>query len=122
MGILLRLAASAAALWVATLLISGITVTAETPLGMVGTFVAIAVLFGVINAVLRPIIKLVGFPFYILTLGLVALLVNGLLFLLTSWIAGLLDIPFRVDNLWSAILGALVVGLASWAINYFVED
>lgn len=123
MGILLRLAASAAALWVATLLISGIRVNAETTLGTIGTFVAVAALFGIINAVLRPIIKFFGCALYALTLGLIALVVNGLLFWLTGWIAGLLDLPFEVDNFWpSAILGALLVGIVSWVINMFIDQ
>lgn len=123
MGILLRLAASAAALWVATLLISGIRVNAETTLGTIGTFVAVAALFGIINAVLRPIIKFFGCALYALTLGLIALVVNGLLFWLTGWIAGLLDLPFEVDNFWpSALLGALLVGLVSWLINMFIDQ
>jgi putative membrane protein len=122
MGILLRLAASAAALWVATLLIDGIRVNAETTLGTIGTFVAVAALFGVINAVLRPIIKFFGCALYALTLGLIALVVNGLLFWLTGWIAGLLDLPFEVDNFWpSALLGALIVGVVSWLINMFID-
>jgi putative membrane protein len=122
MGILLRLAASAAALWVATLLISGIRVNAETTLGTIGTFVAVAALFGIINAVLRPIIKFFGCALYALTLGLIAVVVNGLLFWLTGWIAGELDLPFEVDNFWpSALLGALLVGVVSWVINMFID-
>ncbi|GAA1417048.1 phage holin family protein [Catellatospora coxensis] len=123
MGILLRLAASAAAVWVATMLVPGISVTAETLLGTIGTFVAIAVIFGLCNAFIRPIVKMVGCGLYVFTLGLIALVVNGALFMLTSFIAGLLDVPFHVDNFWpAAILGALVVGLTSWALNWFIED
>lgn len=122
MGILLRLAASAVAVWVATLILPGITVKAETTAGTIGTFVAVALIFGIVNAVLRPIIKFVGCAFYVLTLGLVALVVNGALLLLTSWLAGLLDLPFKVANFWpSAILGALIIGLASWVINLFIK-
>ncbi|MEU8005060.1 phage holin family protein [Catellatospora sp. NPDC049111] len=123
MGILLRLAASAAAVWVATMLVPGISVTAETLLGKIGTFVAIAVIFGLCNAFIRPIVKMVGCGLYVFTLGLIALVVNGALFMLTSFIAGLLDVPFHVDDFWpAAILGALVVGLTSWALNWFIED
>ncbi|GHJ50535.1 hypothetical protein Cs7R123_78770 [Catellatospora sp. TT07R-123] len=122
MGIILRLAASAAAVWVATLLIDGITVNAETTAGKIGTYVAIAVIFGVCNALLRPIVKTVGCAFYVFTLGLIALVVNGLLFWLTSAIAGVLDVPFHVDGFLSALLGALVVGLVSWALNLLIPD
>ncbi|MEV4413727.1 phage holin family protein [Catellatospora sp. NPDC049609] len=123
MGILLRLAASAAAVWVATLLVPGIRVTAETTLGTIGTFVAVAVIFGLCNAFIRPIVKMVGCGLYVFTLGLIALVVNGALFMLTSFIAEQLDVPFHVDNFWpAAILGALVVGLTSWALNWFIDD
>ena len=123
MGILLRLAASAVALWVATLLISGIRLTTDSIAGQIGTLIAVAAIFGVVNAVLRPIIKTVGCAFYVFTLGLIAILVNGALFMLTSWIAGLLNLPFKVDNFWpSAILGALIVGLISWVVNLVIND
>ena len=72
-----------------------------------------------VNAVLRPIIKTVGCGLYVLTLGLIALVVNGLLFLLTSWIAGQFDLPFHVDGFWpSAVLGALLVGIVSWLLEH----
>ena len=122
MGILLRLAASAAAVWVATLILPGIQVNAETTAGKIGTYVAIAVLFGVVNAVLRPIIKMVGCGLYVLTLGLISFVVNGLLLMLTSWLAGLLDLPFHVDGFWSGVLGALVIGLVSWLLNMFIKN
>jgi putative membrane protein len=123
MGIILRLAASAVAVWIAALLISGIRVEAETTAGTIGTVVAVAAIFGVINALLRPIIKTIGCAFYALTLGLIAIVVNALLFLLTGWIAQQLDLPFQIDNFWpSAVLGALVVGFVSWLINLVVTD
>jgi putative membrane protein len=122
MGILLRLAASAFALWIATLL-PGIALTTESTPGKIGTLIAVAAIFGVINAVLRPIIKTIGCAFYVLTLGLIALVVNGLLLLLTSWIADQLGLPFHVDNFWpSAVLGALIVGLISWLVNLVIQD
>ena len=110
MGILIRLVITAVALWIATLLIDGIQLTTDSLPGKVGTLLAVAVIFGIINAVLRPIIKTIGCGLYVLTLGLIALVVNGLLFLLTSWIAGIVDLPFHVDDFWpSAVLGALIV-------------
>lgn len=122
MGILIRLAISALALWIATLVIPGINLSTESIPKAVGTLLAVALIFGVINAILRPIIKLVGCAFYVLTLGLVALVVNGLLFMLASWIAGGLDLPFEVENFWpSAVLGALLVGVVSWVLNLLVD-
>lgn len=123
MGIIIRLAVGAVSLWIATALVDGIRLTTESFGGRVGTLLAVAVIFGIVNAVLRPIIKTVGCGLYVLTLGLVALLVNGLLFLLTGWIAGQLDLPFQVDDFWpAAVLGALIVGVVSWILNMFVPD
>ena len=123
MGILIRLVITAVSLWIATLLIDGIRLTTDSVPGQVGTLLAVAVIFGIVNAVLRPIIKTIGCGLYVLTLGLISLLVNGLLFLLTSWIAGRLDLPFHVDNFWpSAVLAALLVGVVSWLLNALVPD
>ena len=123
MGILIRLVITAVSLWIATLLIDGIRLTTDSLAGQIGTLLAVAVIFGLVNAVLRPIIKLIGCGLYVLTLGLISLVVNGLLFLLVSWIAGQLDLPFHVDDFWpSALLGALLVGVVSWLLNMFVPD
>ncbi|MFC4063842.1 phage holin family protein [Actinoplanes subglobosus] len=122
MGILIRLVITAVSLWIATLVIDGIELTADTAANKAGTLLAVAVIFGLVNAVLRPIIKTIGCGFYVLTLGLVAVLVNGLLLLLTSWIADKLDLAFHVDGVLSAVLGALLVGVVSWLLNMLVPD
>ncbi|MEU4155608.1 phage holin family protein [Actinoplanes sp. NPDC026670] len=122
MGILIRLVITAVSLWIATLVIDGIELTADTTANKAGTLLAVAVIFGLVNAVLRPIIKAIGCGFYVLTLGLVAVLVNGLLLLLTSWIADKLDLAFHVDGVFTAILGALLVGIVSWLLNMLVPD
>lgn len=123
MGILIRLAISALALWITTVIVPGITLSTDSIGEAVLTLVVVAVIFGVINAVLRPIIKTAGCAFYVFTLGLVALVVNGALFLLTSWIAGELELPFHVDDFWpSAVVGALLVGIVSWVLNALVGD
>jgi putative membrane protein len=122
MGILIRLAISAFALWLATLVIPGITVEGNAA-RQVGTLVVIAVIFGVVNAVLRPIVKTIGCWAYLLTLGLISLVVNGALLLLTSYIAEQLDLPFNVDKFWpTAVLGALFIGVVSWVLNLVVPD
>ncbi len=122
MGILIRLVITAVSLWIATLVIDGIELNTESTSGKVGTLLAVAVIFGLVNAVLRPIIKTIGCGLYVLTLGLVAILVNGLLLLLTSWIASQFDLGFHVDGVLSAVLGALLVGIVSWLLNMLVPD
>jgi putative membrane protein len=123
MGILIRLGISALAVFGATLLIPGINLGGDSALTKIGTLLVVAAIFGIVNAVLRPIIKILGCWAYVLTLGIVALVVNGALFQLTSFIAGRLDLPFHVEHFWpSAVLGALFVAVASWLLNLLVPD
>jgi len=122
MGIVIRLIVTAVALWVATLLLHGITLDTTSTPKKIGTLLAVAVIFGIVNAVIRPIVKTVGCAFYVLTLGLIALVVNGALFLFSSWIAGKLSLPFHVNGFLTAVLGALIVGLVSWLLNAVVPD
>jgi putative membrane protein len=122
MGILIRLGITAVALWISTLVIPGISLNTTSVPGKIGTLLVVAVIFGLVNAILRPIVKMIGCGFYILTLGLIALVVNGALFLLTSWIAGKFDVPFHVDSFGKAVLGALLVGIVSWLLNMLVPD
>jgi putative membrane protein len=118
----IRVLVAAVALWVATLIVDGIEVTGSGNLEDALTLLAVALIFGVVNAVLKPLIKVVGCVFYVLTLGLVALVVNALLFLLTGWLADQLDLPFQVDGFWPAFWGAIVVGVVSWLVNLIIPD
>ncbi|PZG01325.1 phage holin family protein [Micromonospora deserti] len=121
-GLLIRLGSTAVAFWLATLLIPGITLDSDSATETVTTLILVAVIFGVVNAVLQPVIKTVGCGFYLLTLGLIALVVNGLLFLLTSWIAEQAELPFHVDGFWpAAVLGALFVGIVTWILGALLD-
>ena len=122
MRFLLRTLATAVALWVATTLLGGITVSGSSTWVNALTLIAVAVIFGLVNAILKPIIKVLGCLFYLVTLGLIAFVVNALLFLLVSWLADLLNLPFHVDGFWTALWGAIIVGIVSWAINLLIPD
>ena len=122
MRFLLRVLVSAAALGVAAWAVSGIELLAGSGWTRVGTLLAVALIFGLINATLKPLIKVIGCAFYVLTLGLAALVVNGLLLWLTSVIAGDLTLPFHVTGFWPAFWGAIVVGLVSWLLNLLIGD
>jgi putative membrane protein len=122
MRFLLRVLVSAAALGVATWAVSGITLPAASGWSKAGTLLVVALIFGIINATLKPLIKVVGCAFYVLTLGLAALVVNGLLLWLTSWVAGKLSLPFHITGFWAAFWGAIIVGLVSWVLNLFIRD
>ncbi|MEV4256424.1 phage holin family protein [Spirillospora sp. NPDC049652] len=120
MRIIIKVAITAVALWVAELLVHGITVTGDTAGKRALTLVGVAVIFGVVNAVLKPLIKTLGCAFYILTLGLIGLVVNALLLLLTSFLAGKFSLPFHVDGFWPAFWGAIVVGVVGWLLHILI--
>ena len=122
MKILLGIIVSAAALGVAAWVIPGIVVAGHSDASKAETLLAVAVIFGVINAVLKPIIKTVGCAFYVLTLGLVALVVNGLLLWLASYVAGRLQLPFHVTGFVAAVEGALIVAVVSWGLHLLLGD
>jgi putative membrane protein len=123
MKILLRILVAMAALGVAAWLVPGIVLTGHDTAAKTLTLLVVAVIFGIVNAVLKPVIKTVGCAFYVLTLGLVAIVVNGLLLWLTSWIAfDKLHEPFHVTGFWAALWGALIVGIVSWVIHLILGD
>jgi putative membrane protein len=131
-----RLLINALALWLTTLLVAGVKVVPFAPIGSdqavqavqggivetgtvetVLTYLLVALIFGVVNGVIGNFIRVVAFPIYILTLGLIALLVNGLLLLLVAWISDLLGFGLEVEGFWWGVLGALVLALFSWIIG-----
>jgi len=122
MRFLIRVLASAAALAVATAVVPGIELTTASVTSKVLTLLGVALIFGVINAVLKPIVKIVGCLFYILTLGLIALVVNALLLWLTSWLADKLNLPWHITGFWPAFWGALIVSVVSWLLSIVVRD
>ncbi|MTK02564.1 phage holin family protein [Micromonospora sp. CP22] len=122
MGFLIRLATTAIALWITTLVVPGVEVTGRTGYDTAFTLLVVALIFGLVNAVLKPVIRVVGCVFYLLTLGLFALVVNALLFLLTDWIAGAIGLPFDVRGFWAAFWGAIVMAVVTWLISVVVPD
>ena len=122
MYFLLRVAVSAAALAVATAVLPGIQLLAGTLAKQVLTLVAVALIFGLINAFLKPVIKTIGCLFYVLTLGLVALVVNGLLLWLASAVAGWLSLPFHITGFVPAFLGAIIVSVVTWLLSVLIPD
>jgi len=113
---------SAAALGVAAWVVPGIVVAGHSDATKAGTVLVVALIFGVINTVLKPIIKTVGCAFYVLTLGLAALVVNGLLLWLASFIADQLKLPFHITGFVAAVEGALIVAVVSWVLHLVIGD
>ena len=122
MRLILRLLANAAALAVATFLLAGISLTAPTTEGKVVTLLVVALVFGVLNAVVKPVFTLVTAPLVLLTLGLFLLVINALMLLLTSWVSTRVDLGWSVDDFASAVLGAIIVSVVSFVLNAFVPD
>ena len=117
MKFIVRLLVNAAALWVATRIVPGVDYRGEAL-----PFFAVALLFGIVNAFIRPIVKILAFPIIILTLGLFTLVVNGLMLWLTSALSSALGLGFHVSGFWAALFGALVVSLVSTLLSLLVID
>jgi putative membrane protein len=114
--------ANALALALAAWLLAGIRLTSASRTDQVITLVLVALIFGVINAVVRPVVKLLSLPFIILTLGLLIFVINALMLLLTSWISGQVGLGFHVDGFWTAIFGGIIVMVATWVIELVLPD
>jgi putative membrane protein len=117
MGFLVRLLVNAAALWVATRIVPGVTFTGDWL-----PFLGVAMVFGVVNAFIRPVAKVLTFPIILVTLGIFLLVINGLMLWLTSSLSTALGLGFRVDGFWAAFWGALVVTIVSAILSIFVRD
>jgi putative membrane protein len=113
---------SAAALGVAAWVVPGVVIASHSDAKKVETLLVVALIFGVINTVLKPIIKTLGCAFYVLTLGLLAIVVNALLLWLASYVAGQLKLPFHITGFVAAVEGALIVGVVSWLLHLVLGD
>ncbi len=114
--------ANAGALAVAVWLLDKITLTGDSTGKKIGTLILVALIFGIVNFLVKPVVKLLSLPLLILTLGLFTLVVNALMLLLTSWLADKVDLSFHVDGFWTAVLGGLIISIVSWALNVVLPD
>ena len=117
MRLLLRLLVNAAALWVAVRFVSGISFDGNPVL-----LLAVALVFGVINTIVKPIVTLFSLPAVLLTLGLFLLVINALMLWFTGWLSSQLGLGFHVDGFGSAFLGAIVVSLVAWVLSAFIGE
>ena len=116
---LVRLLINAVALWLTTLLVVGVVVkpyAAGLPATIV-TYLFVALVFGIVNGIIGNLIRIVAFPLYILTLGLIALIVNALLLLLVAWLTQFTGFGLVIHGFWSGFWGALVLAIISWGIG-----
>ncbi|MER5749456.1 phage holin family protein [Streptomyces sp. NPDC002088] len=114
--------ANAGALAVAVWLLDKITLTGGSTGKKVGTLILVALVFGLVNFLVKPVVKVLTFPLFILTLGLITLVVNALMLLLTSWVCDKLDLSFHVEGFWTAVVGGLIISIVSWALNVVLPD
>ncbi len=127
MRFLTWLATYAVALAAAAWLLDGISFTGATHGSAEVTdklvpLLVVAAILGVITSFVKPVLKVLSFPFILLTLGLFLLVINALLLLLTGWVAGQLDVGFHVDGFWTAVGGAIVITVVTWAVDGVVGD
>ena len=122
MRFLLRVVVNALALAAATWLLSGITVTGDNTGQRLVTLLLVGAVFGVVNAIVRPVVTILSIPFIILTLGLLMFVINALMLLLTSWLSGQLGLHFHVDGFWTAVLGSIIISVATWLIELVVDE
>ena len=122
MRFLLRLVANAAALAVATWLLAGIQLTAAGTGDKVLVLLVVALIFGIVNAIVKPIFTARHGLLVLLTLGLFLLVINALMLLLTSWLAGRIGVGWYVDGFWTALLGSIIVSVVSFVLNAFLPD
>ncbi len=114
-GLVVRFVVNVAALWFSQWIINGFGIDSA------GALVFGAVIFGLVNAFIRPIVAIVSCPLTILTLGLFTLIINTLMLALTAWIAGLFDLDFHVDGFIAAFLGALVISIVSTVLSWWAR-
>lgn len=125
MNFLLRAALTGVALWVVTLIVPGVSILGgDSALERTGIIFVVAVVFGLVNAVIKPIVQFISIPLYILTLGLIHIVINALMLWITSWITehtthwGL----FIEDFWWTAIWAAIVLSIVSWLLSLVAGD
>ncbi|TCC40708.1 phage holin family protein [Kribbella speibonae] len=121
-NLIIRLLVNAIALAAASWLVSGITLQGATTGKRVLTLLIVAAIFGVVNAIVKPVVKVLSFPLLILTLGLLTFVINAAMLLLTSWITGKLDVQFHVDGFWAALFGALIISVVGMILNAVLPE
>jgi putative membrane protein len=117
-NIILRLVVNAIALYAATQVgIPGLSFQGEWY-----TILVVALIFGLVNALIRPLLTLLTCPLIALTFGLFTFIINAVMLALTGWLAGQAGLGFKVDGFWAALIGALVVSIVSWALTLFLRE
>lgn len=120
---LVRLVINALALWFTTFVVAGITVTpyAHGGLATVLTYLLVAFIFGLVNGIIGTAIRVVGFPLYIVTLGLISFIVNGVLLLIVAGISSTFEFGLAIAGFWDGVIGAFVLSIIAWILGIILR-
>ena len=124
-NMLIKVGVNAIALWVAALVVDGVRLgeDADKLSTRLLTILLVAVIFGVVNALVKPIAKVLSFPAIVLTLGLFTFVVNAFMLQITEWVCDALNLDFTIDHFfWNAVMAALVITLVSMVLNFVLPD
>jgi putative membrane protein len=125
MRFLIRVVVNAFAIWVVTLIpalqVSVIAFPPGETLQLVLTLLAVAAIFAIVNTIIGTVIKILAFPLYVLTLGLISLIINGFLLWLTAWITGFWNWGLRVESFWWGVLAAIIISLINWIFGLILR-
>ena len=122
MDFIARLVATMAGLWVTTLLVPSISITSTTASETVIAFAVIAFVFTLVNSIIKPVVKTLAFPLYLLTFGLFSLVTNSLLFALTGWLSTSLSIPMTTGGFLSCLAGAVITSVVASVVSGVLRD
>ncbi len=125
MNFVIKVAVNAVALWVAALVVDGVNLaeTGTTWTSKVVTIVLVALLFGLVNAVIKPVAKLLSFPAIVLTLGLFTFIVNAFMLQITEWLSDALGLSFTIQHFfWDAVFAAVIITLVSWMLSVILPE
>ncbi|MDO4607124.1 MAG: phage holin family protein [Bowdeniella nasicola] len=122
MKFLQRCLVNGVAIWLATLIIPGLTLAPRQSIGeKILVLAVVAVVFTLVNTLVRPLAVLLSIPLYLLTLGLFALVINALMLLLTGWISSHTSYFLQVDGFWPALFGGIIIAIAGAILNPFLQ-
>jgi putative membrane protein len=122
MRFVIWLLTTAAGVAVAAWLLDGISFEGADWQDKVLPLLGVSLILGLVTTFVAPVVKLLSLPFIILTLGLLLVVINAFMLMLTAWLADAFDLGFTVDGFWAALLGSVVITLATWAIDLVLDD
>ena len=122
MEFIARLLATMAGLWVTTHVVSSISIESSSASETIIVLAVVALVFTAVNSIIKPVIKTLTFPLYLLTFGLFALVTNSLLFSLTGWLSTSLGFPMTTGGFWSCLAGAVITSVVSSIVSGILRD